>query len=197
MVIKWHKNTKIPMKLATVSMCLNTLISSIIQFSSFFSFPSELIYQIQRIGLTGFIRLFVTTNMPLRRVECLGEKVMHDWHFKGYKWITKERTGFSRSRLSLAKSTNFSTIIDPKWCFYWKSLNPTNQPLLTAAWDQLITFPTVVNFFLLLALTTTVNSSSDNNCRSDYYRHTPSVNVHIRLDKLAHKQSAPNSESAT
>ena len=51
--------------------------------------------------------------------------------------------------------------------------------------------PTVVNFFLLLLLTTTVNSSFNNNCRSDYYRHSSSMNVHIRSDKLAHKQSAP------
>ena len=90
------------------------------------------------------------------------------------------------------KSTNLSTIIDPKRWFHWKSLNPNNQPLITAPWDQLITLPTVVNFFLLFTvLATTVNSSSKNNFRSDYYRHTPSMNVHIRSDKLAHKQPAP------
>ena len=89
------------------------------------------------------------------------------------------------------KSIHLSAIIDPKRWFHWKSLNPNNQPLTTAPWDQLTTLPTVVNFFLLLVLTTTLNSSSNNNCRSDYYRHSSSMNVHIRSDKSAHKQSAP------
>ena len=68
-----------------------------------FPFPSELIYfWSNRTCMTGFIRLFARTNMPFRRVECLREIVMHEWHFKGYKWVTKERARHSRSGLFLA-----------------------------------------------------------------------------------------------
>ena len=86
------------------------------------------------------------------------------------------------------KSTKLSAIIDPKRWFHWKSLNPTNQPLISAPWDQLITLPTVVNFFLLLVLSTTVNSRPI--IIVDQITYFYLVNIHIRLDKLGRKQSA-------
>ena len=153
------------MKLATVSMCLNTLISSnkkIVPFSLF------------------------NQNWFILKARELAWPVLFV-----YLW----RQTYKRENISLEKSAffgksdNLPTIIDPKRWFLWKSLNRTSQPLITASWDQLITLPTVVNYFLLFTVLST--------CRSDYYRHTPSMNVHIRSDKLAHKQPAPKLWSLT
>ena len=79
-----HWLTKLPMKLSTVSICLNTLISSNNKKLNLFLFSirTDLFLKQENVH-DRFIRLFVRTNIPLRREECSREIVMHEWHFKG------------------------------------------------------------------------------------------------------------------
>ena len=69
--------------------------------------------------------------------------------------IKRENTSLGKwAFFGKVNNADLTAIIDLKRWLHWKSLNPNNQQLITALWDQLITLPTVVNFFLLLALTT-------------------------------------------
>ena len=86
--------------------------------------------------LIGVILLFVRTNIPFRLINMNGT----------LKSVKNERKNTSREKWALfRKSTNLSAIFDPKRWILWKSLNPTNKPLITAREIRLITLQTVAN----------------------------------------------------
>ena len=110
-----HWLTKLPMKLATVSMCLNTLISSTIKFSSFSLFHQILF--LKQENLNGRFYSFI----------CREDK---------YACLSEEQNALERCINGTLKATNESQIKREntslgKWAFFGK----VNNANLTAIID--------------------------------------------------------------